>query len=74
MTVKELKEKALSILKDNINWHYSFYCVRPRNIKDIENSRNELCAVYETLRDLGLVTSEEYRAMKAEVRERLGVA
>ena len=71
MAVNELKEKAMRILRENIEWYYTYYYAKPRNMADVKSCRDELSAVYETLRDVGLVTSEEYKAMKSEVHDRM---
>ena len=64
-----MKEKALQILKDNIVYYYGIKYNKIWTRSEEETAYCELTAVYETLRDLGLVTKEEYRTMKTEIHD-----
>ena len=66
-----MKEKAIQMLRESIEWYYTYKYSKPYNKRDVDDVKNEMGVVYETLRDLGLVTLDEYRAMKAEVRGKL---
>ena len=66
-----MKEKALQILKENIEYYYGVKYNSNWKRSEVETAACELAAVYETLRDLGLVTKEEYRTMKTEIHDRM---
>lgn len=65
-----MKEKALEIMRENIEYYYDTKYDRAwSNHTDKRAAHDAMVAVYEALRDLGLVTREEYKAMKAEIHD-----
>lgn len=64
-----MKEKAMELLRDAIDYNYSVKYDKAMNYQERQIAHSEMVAVYDTLRDLGLVSREEYRALRNEIRQ-----
>ena len=66
-----MKDKALQIMRENIEYYYDTKYSRGASYTDKETAREGMACVYDALRELGLLTRDEYRAMKKEIHDRI---
>ena len=64
-----MKEKALAILRDAIDYNYATKYDKGSGSVDRRLARSQMIATYDTLNQLGLITRDEYIALKEEMHE-----
>ena len=64
-----MKEKALAILREAIDYNYATKYDKGSDNVDRRLARSQMIATYDTLNQLGLITMDEYTALKEEIHE-----
>lgn len=65
-----MKEKALELMREAIEYYYDTKYSQPYGHLDRVMAEREMVATYETLRELGLLTREEYKVLRHEIHDR----
>lgn len=63
-----MKKRALEILRNSVEWYYTYRFAKPYRKAEADECRHDMELIYDMLRELDLVTEEEYREIRHTAR------